>query len=160
MEKGTKRLYFIFTLIFSLAGGILLLITDFGGYYWYSYNGPSYGWVYISAGASVGGWFGFFAVASLLFFCSIVSLNVILRLEDIEFMKINEEQLIKWGIIFGYIVGTICILGAIILVIVANTQDVAWVDVWLDVGFFGGLIGSGITVFLFKFYQYKLQKEK
>ena len=160
MEKETKRLYFIFTLIGSLAGGILLMVTDFGGYYWYSYDGPTEGWVWVYAEASVGGWFGFFAVASLLFFCSFVSLNIILSLEGKEMLKLEEEKLINWGTLFCYIVAAICVVGAITLAIFAYTEDVAWVDIWLDAGFYGGLIGSGLTAFLFKFYQYKLKMEK
>ncbi len=159
METETKRLFFIFALIASAAGGILLMMFDFGGYYWYSYDGPSYGWVYIEAGASVGSWFIFFALSTLLFFCTFVSINVLLSLDGNELLKIKEEKLLNYGVISSYIIGTICIVGAIALAIVANTEDVAWVEVWLDAGFFGGLIGSGLTAFLFKFYQYKLEKE-
>ena len=158
MEKETKRLYFIFTLIASLVGGTLLLATDFGGYYWNAY--PLEGWVWVYAEASVGAWFAFFAVACLLFFCTFVSLNALLSMEGKEFVQIDELKWIKFGTLFSDIVATICVIGAITLGIFAATEDAAWVNFWLDAGFYGGLIGSGLTGFLFKFYQYKLKMEK
>ena len=160
LEKEKKRLYFIFALIFSTAGAILLLITDFAGYYWYSYYGPSEGWVWIYADASVLSFIIFFMAASLLFFCTFVSLSVILRLGGKEIAApVEEEKLINYGVIACYILGTICIVGALTVAIIAWTEDVAWVDVWLSAGFFGGLIGSGVTAFLFKHYQFRLEKE-
>ncbi|MHA1278147.1 MAG: hypothetical protein ACTSRC_12190 [Candidatus Helarchaeota archaeon] len=157
MEKEQIRLFFILALILSGIGGVLLLATDFGGYWYYIWAEATY-WVYICMTCGVLTGILIFLAGSMLLFCTFVSIHVLVGLGGNQMSNIDQEKLINLGVIFSYIVGTLCIAGAITLGIVGATIDAETSGSWLSPGFYGGLIGSAATAFFFKFYQSKLNQ--
>ncbi len=154
MEKETIRIFFILSLSLSFIGGILLLATDFGGYYYYIW-GCCYFWVYIGLGSSVIGAILIVLAVNMLFFCTFASLCGMLENEGIKFVDLDQKKLLNIGLICCYIVLTLCILGAIALGVTAAVIEAETTSSWVDVGFYGGLIGSGATAFFIKFYLVK-----
>jgi hypothetical protein len=123
-------------LITSLVGGILLLATDFGGWYVGGYLVRS--WHYISAFASPLMGLAFFGVAFCLFLGSIISIM------GLSPSKIPSRGLNWTGFIGALIVFIIVIIGGISLFVFTEADDI-----WLSEGFYGGAIGSLLTTILF-----------
>ena len=158
MEKQQIMILFITSMITSAAGGILLFVTDFGGYWWYEWMGPTT-WVYVCFTCNVIVGIVIFLAASMLLFCTFVSLSVILEQQGTKLSELEQEKLINMGIIFCYIVGTLSIIGAIAIGITGATIEAESSGFWLDAGFYGGIIGSALTALNLKYYQFKLEKE-
>jgi amino acid transporter len=128
-------------LITSLAGAVLLLATDFAGAYWYGYY--TEGWLYIGAFNAI-----YFAaiiipLAIALFVCTLLAAQCM-----------GSHQLrsplkkLRTGFILALIVFILVIIGGIAFVIVSISED--YTDWWFDPGFYGGAIGSLLTMILFR----------
>ena len=134
--------YYVGSLIVSLIGGILLLVTDFAGWYTYSYYTRTWGWVGMGEFP-----FGilFILPALFLFYCSYISLMA-LKNSDKD-PKINSILL---GIVLSFVVFILALVGGIIFVLTLGDVD----DWWFSEAFYGGLIG-GLLTFLFLYFALK-----
>ena len=136
--------YFVGALITSLIGGILLLATDFAGWYAYNYYLGVRSWGWVGLGEFPVG-IVFLIPAFFLFYCSGISL---LALKDID--KTPNKNLIRWGIILSLVVFILALIGGIVFIL--TLEDVS--DWWLGEAFYGGLIG-GLLTFLFLYFAMK-----
>ena len=140
-ENANIKTFYIGTLITSVVGGILLLFTDFAG--WDGSNAylGIYSWGYIGSNLdnplSI---IPFLILACMLFYCAYVSY--------LGFSKEVPKELINRSFLFSAIVFAIVVFGALFFIISISTEDVWW---WMDAGFYGGFIGSGLsTLFLYQ----------
>jgi hypothetical protein len=158
MEEGQIRVFFILSLILSGLGAGLFLAFDFGGYWYYIWSEATY-WVYICLTCNLIVGIIILLAGTMLLFCTFVSIHVLVGLGGTPMTNLDQEKLINMGVIFSYIVGTLCIAGVIALGITAATIEAESAGFWLSTGFYGGMIGSAATAFLFKFYQFKVEKK-
>ena len=135
-----QTIFFMGALIFSAAGGILLLAFDFGGW-----NGSNYYLgVYIWGG--IDAWNSIFSIpilisGFLLLYCAAVSV-LVLWFPD----KIPDKKMVQFGFYAAAVVVTLSVIGGIIFAVDMELEDVWW---WFDAGFYGGIIGSIFTTVLY-----------
>ena len=127
-------------MITSVVGGILLLFTDFAGWYNSGYYVNSWGWVgpNLDNPLSV---IPFLILSCCLFYGTYVSY---LGFSDqpVTFKLINRAFLLS------AVVLAVVFIGALIFVVLEISSDDEW---WFDAGFYGGFIGSLLsTVFLYQ----------
>ncbi len=158
MEEEQIRVFFIISLIMSGVGAALFLIFDFGGYWYYIWSEATY-WVYICLTCNLIVGIIIFLAATMLLYCTFVSIHVLVGLKGTPMTNLDQEKLINLGVLFSYIAGTLCIAGVVALGITAATIEAESAGFWLSPGFYGGIIGSAVTAFLFKFYQFKMEKK-
>lgn len=134
--------YYVGSLIVSLIGGILLLVTDFAGWYTHSYYTNTWGWVGMGEFP-----FGilFILPALFLFYCSYISFMALKNSDKNP--RINSILL---GILLSFIVFILALVGGIIFVLTLGDVD----DWWFSEAFYGGLIG-GLLTFLFLYFALK-----
>jgi hypothetical protein len=142
MPANRNVSYYVGSLITSLIGGILLLVTDFAGWYNYSYYTRTWGWVGIGEFP-----FGLLFVipAFFLFYCSYIS---IMALKNID--KNPKTNSLLLGIILSLVVFILALVGGIIFVLTLGDVD----DWWFSEAFYGGLIGGFLT-FIFLYFALK-----
>lgn len=141
-ENSNTQMFFIGTMITSVVGGILLLFTDFAGwngsnyyygFYSYGYVGPN-----LEEPLSI---LPFLILAGFLFYSTYIS-YIGFSSNQITLSEINRAfylAIIAFVVIF---------IGALYFIISVTLDDVWW---WFDAGFYGGFIGSGLTiVFLYQ----------
>jgi hypothetical protein len=137
-KSSTVRAIYSIALLTSLVGGILLLFTDFGGWHNYDYYNKIRTYGNIGPYASPFAFAAFFLVAFGLFYCSIISLK------GIRMGEYLSKRLVLSGFIVALIVLIIICIGAGALFALVDASDV-----WLDAGFYGGAIGSLLTIIFF-----------
>lgn len=119
----------------SVVGGILLLAFDFAG--WNSSNYYlgvfSYGWIWID---SPSGFLALGTFAALLFYVAYQSYNGTKGTLDDQ--KLDQIYKISRGTFVAILA---C---GLLFIIIISFEDVWW---WLDTGFYGGAIGSGIATY-------------
>ena len=142
MSEQNNAHFYVGSLITSVLGGIIIIFSDFA--WWYNYNAylSVRSWGYID--------FSFenllimpiiLVVAGCLFFCTYASF--------IELKFPNKEgnsKLLSLGFIFSIVACAIVVIGGIVFIIIMLMDEPT--DWGLDVGFFGSLIGSGLTILL------------
>ena len=140
MTNNNNLTYFIGSLIFSLIGGILLLVMDFGGWYAYNYYAGVRSWGYIGLNDLPSGLI-FIIPAFFLFYCTWISLKALKNTNIIP-----NKNSIRLGFLLSLMVFLLALIGGIIFILtLGNVTD--W---WFDGGFYGGLIGGLFTsIFLF-----------
>jgi hypothetical protein len=136
--SSTVRAIYAIAFITSLVGGLLLLFTDFGGWHNYDYYNKIRTYGYIGPYASPFAFAAFFLVAFGLFYCSIISLK------GIRMGEYLSKRLVLSGFIVALIVLIIIGIGAGALFALVDASDI-----WLESGFYGGAIGSLLTVIFF-----------
>lgn len=135
MEKQEKTVLYGLSLIVSLVGAILLLATDFSGFW----NGVYYGYIDLESDAVSG-----LVITSLfLFYCAIVNLLFIINPD-----KRPDERFVKLARLLSLLAFIICTIGGIAFAIAMGIDDV-W-EWWFGAGFYGGIIGSLLT-FIFMY---------
>jgi hypothetical protein len=140
-ESNSMNL-FVGSLITSFVGAVLLIVDDFAGWYNYAYYVQSWGWIALDLNTPLA--IVLIAlVAGLLFYCAYVSLQG-LRLKG----QMNKRTM-KYGLIASITAFTIVLLGAIAFVAVMLMDEPS--EWWFGAGFYGGLLGSGLTALLFFF---------
>ena len=140
--------YFVGSLIVSVIGGFTILLGDFAGWdgsnYYLGYF--EYGYIDVSLenilSAVILG-----ATACLLFFVSYISFQ---GLNDPQ--QEGLEDKVQLGIYASIIALVVLIIGGLIFAITIMFEEVWW---WFDLGFYGGVIGSALTLVLL----YLIQKE-
>ena len=140
MSNNQTQGFYVGSLITSVVGAVLLLLTDFAGW-----DGSNY-YLGLSIEGSVGVSFEeplsfilFLPPLVLLLFCAYVS---VLGLQgNIQTKQITMGFYSAIGAMVYVIAG-----GLIFLVAILEDEPEYW---WFDAGFFGGVIGSALTVLLF-----------
>ena len=136
--SSSVRAVYAIALLTSLVGGLLLLFTDFGGWYYYDYYHGVRTWGNIGPFVSPLAFAAFFLVALGLFYCSFIALW---GLRTGEYLS---RRLVLSGLIIAFVVLIIVGIGAGALFALVDASDI-----WLDAGFYGGAIGSLLTVIFF-----------
>jgi hypothetical protein len=126
-------------MVFSLIGGIMLMVLEFGG--WYNYNDYYHTreWGWIGPLENPLSFLPFLAVAGSLFYCSFLAYQGFSSKEGIN------RSLIMRGFVISLIVFIIIIVGGATLIALTIEND----SQWLSAGFYGGAIGSFLTAILF-----------
>jgi small-conductance mechanosensitive channel len=134
--------YYVGSLITSLIGGILLLVTDFAGWYNYSYYTRTWGWVGMGEFP-----YGILFVipAFFLFYCSYIS---VMALKNTD--KDPKTVSLLLGIMLSFVVFILALIGGIIFILTVSDVD-EW---WFSEAFYGGLLG-GLLTFLFLYFALK-----
>lgn len=136
--------FYIGLLIVNLIAGILILVTDFGGFYYET--GTLRIWEFVNLLNPIAA--PFIIIVAICFFYSVYfSLMKLLN---------REENLPKNGFKIGYnlsVVALIIVILGTIAVVIIGIDAYDW---WFDAGFYGGLIG-GILNFLIYFLLKKQQ---
>ena len=127
------------SLVSSVVGGVLLLVTDFGGWY---YRAP-YGDIVVDRWGSIGLLSGYFPLvivfSAALFYSGYVSFTSLRTPSTPSLTRAYRGSLAVFlsllltGIIFAF------------LMIVQGLEE--W---WLDTGFYGGTFGSGLSALLLR----------
>ena len=140
MSNNQNLNYFIGALIFSLIGGILILVTDFAGWYAYNYYAGLRIWSYVGFNELPSGII-FLIPAIFLFYCTGISLQALSKTE-----RTLSKNKIQLGFILSLIVFLLALIGGIIFIL--TLEDVS--DWWFDGAFYGGLLGGLFTsIFLY-----------
>lgn len=133
--------YYIIAFIFSLLGGLILLFSTFGWWYNYYYSSGVREWGYVYfrfdqplSVLIIGG-----TVLCMLFGTYVSFLGFRGSLESIK------NDYVTYALITLAVAFAIVVVGAIVFVI-----SVIGSDEWgLDWGFYGGFIGSGVSLLMF-----------
>ena len=136
MEKSVVPNVYVGSLITSIIGGFLLLLTDFAG--WYNYSNGTREWGWISVDASPFAAFLLIILALAMFYCAYISFLGLQSSNDQP-----DEFKLKLGLIASIFVFGVVLLGGLIFSIVMLLDEPS--DWWLDAGFYAGLLGSMIT---------------
>jgi hypothetical protein len=141
LESTSATPFFVGSLITSVFGAILLLATDFAGWFLTSSSGGYRvdEWGYIGL---LTPYFPLIAVLSgTLFFCAYVSFTV---------LRSPEEEPDAYFIGRAYrgsiAVFATVLMGALVFSVIMLMDEPE--DWWLDSGFYGGMIGSLLTAIL------------
>ncbi len=130
--------YLTGALIAATVGGIMLVASDFAGWY---YRVP-YGEVMVDRYGAVGLFSPYFVVfaafAVFLFYAAYVSYQGLRTGGDSVPRAALERAYRGTAAVFAG-----CVLGAVVFVVLVVLQDTE--DWWLDAGFYGGAVGSGLT---------------
>jgi len=151
-QTSSQNLY-VGSLIVSVLGGIAVLSGDFGGTF---YGGSVLSWYYIGLYAEtpiVSAIIVFVALS--LFYVTYVSL---LGLNP-SFVQSSQSDLLtftpgklKLGLILAVASLIVVSIAAVVFILSVLTDEPD--DWWLDVGFYGGIIGSGLSsLFLYMVYK-------
>lgn len=129
--------FYIGLLIVNLIAGILILATDFGGFYYYT--GTLRIWEYVNLLNPIGA--PIIIVVVICFFYSVFfALMKLLK---------KEEYIPKNGFNIGYYLSfaalILVVLGTIAVVII-GLDATEW---WFDAGFYGGIIGGLLNFILY-----------
>jgi hypothetical protein len=141
--KSNQQPFFIGTLILSGIGFLLVLFTDWGGWYYYNYYGgyEVWGWVSLFTWA---GFFPLFLMAGIFSFTSYISYLGLRTPEKLS------DQFLLFGFLGSIVIVIINILALIIFAIAVSDSD--W---WLDAAFYASFIGGILNSVLF----YLLRKQ-
>ncbi len=119
----------------SLIGGIMLLVGEFAGWYYYDYYNGYREWGSVGAFSGL----GFLLLGPLsgaLLYVAYLSYNA----TKVEPLEDQVELMYK----ISRIVFVVVIAGALVFIALASDND----DWWFGPGFYGGAIGSLISVLL------------
>jgi len=140
MTNNQNLSYYVVSLVFSLIGGILLLATDFAGWYAYNYYAGVRIWSYIGFNELPSG-LVFLIPAIFLFYCTFISLKALQNTN-----RTPNKKSIRIGFFLSFFVFILALIGGIIFIL--TLEDVT--DWWFDAAFYGGLFGGLLTsVFLY-----------
>jgi hypothetical protein len=140
--------YLMGTMTFLILGAIAMLAGDFGGAYWNNYYAGVEGHIWIHAGTAAG--LIIVPVALLMLYLVYWSAQAMREPRNITVSRLDTWFKVCLGI------GTLYLVLGLIWVGYSIAEE--YDDWWLDVGFYGGLIGGyGAAMF---FYQAKRQAEQ
>ena len=135
--------FFIGTLITSAVGAILLLATDFGGWYFQL----SYGGAQVDRYGSVGLMSVYFPI--VLVFAGLLLYGAYVSYLSLRPVGAPPPRSIVRRAYFGSVGAFVAMLVlALAFTVIMVAQDLD--DWWLDTGFYGGAIGSGLSALLLR----------
>ncbi|MBN1214346.1 MAG: hypothetical protein JXA99_02780 [Candidatus Lokiarchaeota archaeon] len=141
MEQSQKVVYYGLALITSLIGAVLILVTEFSGY-WTSIITA---WIGVDSAAAV----ILVPLALFLFYSVVINLLLIANPD-----KIQNKNLIVLAKFLCLITFILCIIGGIVFIAIVEIDGVSgW---WFGAGFYGGVIG-GILSFIFMYLAEKVE---
>lgn len=129
--------FYLGLLIVNAIAGILILATDFGGFYYYT--GSLYIWNYVNLLNPIAA--PFILIAAVCFFYS-VYFSIIKLLKKEEYLPPYNFNI---GFSLSIVALILVILGAIAVVII-GIDATEW---WFDAGFYGGFIGGILNLLLY-----------
>jgi hypothetical protein len=144
MSNNQNMSYYVGAIITSLIGGILLLATDFGGWYNYNYYAGVRSWGWVGAGDFPFNLL-FIITAFCLFYCTIISFMALKNVDNPP-----SKKSIKLGIMLSLIVFILALIGGIVFILTLEGPT----DWWLGEAFYGGLLGGLLTT-VFLYFAYK-----
>ena len=141
--NAQARPYLVGALITSMVGAIMLLVADFAGW---EYS-VAYGDQNLYRGGSIGLISSYFIViavfAGLLLYAAYVCYQC---------LKPDETGLLQSRLQRGFyaagLAALACLVAGILFALVIAFEEVE--DWWLDLGFYGGLIGGALTATFFR----------
>ena len=140
-ENPNLRSFYAISMITSVIGGILLLFTDFAGWDGSNYYLGFYEYGYIGSNLenplSI---IPFLILAVMLFYGTYISF-LGFQGYDLDAKKVNIAFILSLAVLI------VVLIGALIFLVSVIADDVWW---WFDAGFYGGLIGSALTVVMFR----------
>lgn len=142
--------YMLGGVIICALTGILLLVDDFGGAYWYDYYNGIRGWVWIGAFSS---WYGFLIIMPMsigMFYMAYWCSQAMRDPGTITISMLN--QFFRYSLFIGGFMTFLGILWA------GYSIAVEYDDWWLDTAFYAGVIGGFLAAFIF--HQAKKQAEQ
>jgi len=134
-------------MIITALTGILLIVDDFAGGYWN--NGTTEGWFWLSAWNNIWGFIILIPMAIAMFYMAYWSSSAMRDTSIITISQLKKFFMLSLGI------GGFTMFLGIVFAAVMIIDD--YNDWWLDVGFYGGLIGGFLAALIF--YQAKKQAE-
>ena len=135
--------FFIGSLITSVVGSIMLLADDFGGWYYQI----SYGGTQVDRYGSVGLWSVYFPVILVL-------AGVLLYGTYVSYLGLRpgspapSRNIVRRAYLGAVGVFVVMIMAALAFNLIMVAQDLE--DWWLDAGFYGGIIGAGLSALLLR----------
>ena len=142
MNEEFSSNLFIGSFLTSILGGIILLVSDFAG--WYNYDAydmvRSWGWIGVSVDAPLSSLI-LITVAICLFYCTYISY---LGLQSADKLT---QQVVRRGLFLASTAFVIIVVAALIFTTEMLLDEPT--DWWLDTGFYGGFLGSGLTALFF-----------
>lgn len=140
MTQGDSRsALFVGALFGSFVGTLLLIFTDFGGWYNYNYYAGFREWGYIGISSPIS-LVGVIFFALPFIYCSFVSLKG----------AQNPNSLSPQTVTLAYrisIIGIVLIIIAAVVFVVAVSGSDEW---WFGAGFYGSVIGGLLTVIMLR----------
>lgn len=126
---------YLLTVVFSTLGGLLVLLSDFGGWTEGTYYGFNDYYLFIgSDNAPVLGQLLVLIIGAMLLLTSYFAYKG---------MNDTGSRYLKNAYQLSIISVILALVGAILFLIIASDA----IDYWLDVGFYAGIIGSGVSFF-------------
>ncbi|HKZ93669.1 MAG TPA: hypothetical protein VJ249_03695 [Candidatus Bathyarchaeia archaeon] len=145
MSKSNSSSFFVGSLITSLVGAFLLVLEDFAGWYNYGYYAESWGWIGLSIDTPL-------AVALILVVVLALLYTSFISVKGLQLKGEINKRTIRSGLIASSLAFVIVLVGAITFVVsILESEPSEW---WFGAGFYGGLLGSGLTALLF-FFQHR-----
>ena len=149
-KMDSIKQYLVGLLIVSVIGGFSILLGDFAGWYYYNYYSGSilreWGFIEVNLESILSFNLEGILSAIILVFCAFLLFYV----SYISYQALTEPQMegfpekIQYGIYSSIISLAILLAGGIIFALVLIIEgDSDW---WFDIGFYGGIIGSGLTL--------------
>gem|GEM_PF-4762008 len=142
IKPKDMRPYFMAQLIIGVLASILIILTDFGGYYYRSNYVDVWGYVHFGSGV----------LSSVLIIIAV--LGLLLPLKDVkEFLKakkVNEDKIykhVKKSRHFALFTVFLSLVGA--LTFILTSFDTDW---WLGTAFYAAFFGGLLLVFINKLF--------
>lgn len=132
--QDARNALFMGSLIGSVVGFLLLILTDFGGWYSYSYYYGISEWGYVGPSSPLG-FLGMFILGLPLLYCAVISLKGVRNPDSITQGTVSRAfklSVLELAVVF---------IGAIAFVIAVSGAD----DWWFGAGFYGSAIGGVLT---------------
>lgn len=152
MDNNPASPFFVGALITSVVGAVLLLATDFAG--WYAAYGG--GGIRVQEWGNIGlltPYFPLIAVlSSTLIYCAYVSFTALRNPDEMpDAVAIDRAYKGAVAVFATVLVGALVFIAIILM----DEPD----DWWLDSGFYGGMIGSLLTAILLRLGLTRLSNE-
>ncbi len=142
MSERSNSHFYVGSLITSALGGLLIILFDFAS--WYNYDPRIYGWIGLNLeniGSTLLLWPIIILTSGCLFFCTYISFIGLKFPEDDV-----SPSLLHYSFIAAIVACVIILIGGFIFVVaMLMDEPTEW---GFDVGFYGGLIGSALTIVL------------
>ena len=128
-------------MIVGIISGLLLLLTDFAGWYHGSYHYEEWGYIYFGSGIFTS---LVLFVMTLLMFRSAYGAMKIIKVEKVDFGVLKSQAMESQR--GGMAVAVISFASGLLFAVSNIIEETG--EGWLDVGFFAGVIGGVMLVFL------------
>lgn len=124
-------------IVLSSIGALLLVVTDFGGYYFSQTGVDVYGYIYLGSGL----------LASLLILLAVAGFGLALygAGRSLQAKELPPELLRSYAqmsVQGGVLAAGVAAIGGLVLGVDSTLEGIEW---WLDAGFYGAFVGGLLT---------------